>query len=86
LTGGSTAGLTRPARTRRWRWRYAVETLRNVAESRRLALEAELPEDLPLINGDPIRLRQMIGNLRTPLSTHPPAAAPGSRHCPRRIK
>ena len=43
--------------------RYAVETLRSVAESRRLALEAELPEDLPLINGDPIRLRQMIGNL-----------------------
>jgi two-component system NtrC family sensor kinase len=43
--------------------RYAVETLRHVAESRRLALEAELPEDLPLINGDPIRLRQMIGNL-----------------------
>jgi two-component system NtrC family sensor kinase len=43
--------------------RYAVETLRSVAESRRLALEAELPDDLPLINGDPIRLRQMIGNL-----------------------
>jgi two-component system NtrC family sensor kinase len=43
--------------------RYAVETLRSVAESRRLALEAELPDNLPLINGDPIRLRQMIGNL-----------------------
>ncbi len=43
--------------------RYAVETLRSVAENRRLTLEAELPEDLPLVNGDPIRLRQMIGNL-----------------------
>jgi signal transduction histidine kinase/DNA-binding response OmpR family regulator len=43
--------------------RYAVETLRNTAEMRKVTLEADLPEDLPLVNGDPIRLRQMIGNL-----------------------
>jgi two-component system, OmpR family, phosphate regulon sensor histidine kinase PhoR len=43
--------------------RYAVETLRNTADMRQVTLEANLPEDLPLVNGDPIRLRQMIGNL-----------------------
>jgi len=43
--------------------RYAVETLRNTADMRKVTLEADLPEDLPLVNGDPIRLRQMIGNL-----------------------
>ncbi len=43
--------------------RYAVEGLRASAETRGLVLEVELPEDLPLVSGDPIRLRQMIGNL-----------------------
>jgi signal transduction histidine kinase/DNA-binding response OmpR family regulator len=43
--------------------RYAVETLRNTADMQKVTLEANLPEDLPLVNGDPIRLRQMIGNL-----------------------
>jgi two-component system NtrC family sensor kinase len=43
--------------------RYAVETLRGAAEHRQLTLETELPEDLPMVNGDPIRLRQMIANL-----------------------
>ena len=43
--------------------RYAVDGLRGVAETRGLNLETELPEDLPLLAGDPIRLRQMIGNL-----------------------
>lgn len=43
--------------------RYAVEGLRASAETRGLVLETELPEDLPLVSGDPIRLRQMIGNL-----------------------
>jgi two-component system NtrC family sensor kinase len=43
--------------------RYAVETLRNTADMRKVTLEVNLPEDLPLVNGDPIRLRQMIGNL-----------------------
>lgn len=43
--------------------RYAVEGLRGAAETRGLTLEADLPDDLPLLSGDPIRLRQMIGNL-----------------------
>jgi two-component system NtrC family sensor kinase len=43
--------------------RYVVETLRGAAEHRQLTLETELPEDLPMVNGDPIRLRQMIANL-----------------------
>jgi two-component system NtrC family sensor kinase len=43
--------------------RYAVESQRGAAESRGLALEASLPEELPLVTGDPVLLRQMIGNL-----------------------
>ncbi len=43
--------------------RYAVETLRGTAEHRKLTLETDLPEDLPMVTGDPIRLRQMIANL-----------------------
>jgi len=43
--------------------RYAVETLRSAAEYRKLTLETDLPEDLPMVTGDPIRLRQMIANL-----------------------
>lgn len=43
--------------------RYAVEGLRAAAETRGLQMRVDLPEDLPLVSGDPIRLRQMIGNL-----------------------
>jgi two-component system, OmpR family, phosphate regulon sensor histidine kinase PhoR len=43
--------------------RYAVDGLRGVAETRGLRMEADLPDDLPLLPGDSIRLRQMIGNL-----------------------
>jgi signal transduction histidine kinase/FixJ family two-component response regulator len=43
--------------------RYAVESLRGSAEKKGVRLETDLPEGLPLVNGDPIRLRQMIGNL-----------------------
>jgi two-component system, OmpR family, phosphate regulon sensor histidine kinase PhoR len=43
--------------------RYAFEGLRGAAETRGLQLEADLPDELPMILGDPIRLRQMIGNL-----------------------
>ncbi len=43
--------------------RYAIDGLRASAESKNLKLEADLPDDLPLITGDPIRLRQLIGNL-----------------------
>ncbi len=43
--------------------RYAMEGLRSAADSKKLSLETELPEDLPMVLGSPIRLRQMIGNL-----------------------
>jgi signal transduction histidine kinase/DNA-binding response OmpR family regulator len=43
--------------------RYAVEGLRASAEDKGVKLEIDLAESLPLISGDPIRLRQMIGNL-----------------------
>ncbi len=43
--------------------RYALEGLRGSAETKGLNLEVDLPEDLPMILGSPVRLRQMIGNL-----------------------
>ncbi|GMR10463.1 MAG: response regulator [Anaerolineae bacterium] len=43
--------------------RYALESMRSAAESKGLILESDLPEDLPMVLGAPIRLRQMIGNL-----------------------
>ena len=43
--------------------RYAVEGLRGSADAKEIDLQVSLPDDLPLITGDPIRLRQMIGNL-----------------------
>jgi two-component system NtrC family sensor kinase len=43
--------------------RFAVEGLRGPAETRGLRLQTHIPEELPMVMGDPIRLRQMIGNL-----------------------
>jgi len=43
--------------------RYAVEGLRGTAESKGVTLEVDLSHAVPLINGDPVRMRQMIGNL-----------------------
>lgn len=43
--------------------RYAVEGLRGTAESKGVILEVDLSNAVPLINGDPVRMRQMIGNL-----------------------
>ena len=43
--------------------RYAVESMRVPAEAKGLSIELEVEDDLPMVNGDPIRLRQMIGNL-----------------------
>lgn len=43
--------------------RYALDGLRNSAEVKRLVVIADLPDELPLVRGDPYRLRQMIGNL-----------------------
>jgi two-component system NtrC family sensor kinase len=43
--------------------RYAVEGLRGAAESKGLTLVIDLPEDVVLVHGDPVRLRQMVGNI-----------------------
>lgn len=43
--------------------RYALEGMRSNAKSKGLRLNADLPDDLPMVLGAPIRLRQMIGNL-----------------------
>ncbi len=43
--------------------RYALESMRSTAESKGLTLESDIPEELPMVLGAPIRLRQMIGNL-----------------------
>jgi len=42
---------------------YAVESLRAFAETRKISVEHTLNEGVPTVVGDPIRLRQMIGNL-----------------------
>jgi two-component system NtrC family sensor kinase len=43
--------------------RYALESMRTAAENKGLILRSDLPEELPMVLGAPIRLRQMIGNL-----------------------
>jgi two-component system NtrC family sensor kinase len=43
--------------------KYAVESLRAFAETRTISVEHTLHEGVPTIVGDPMRLRQMIGNL-----------------------
>jgi two-component system NtrC family sensor kinase len=43
--------------------RYAIESMRSTAEGKGLTLESDIPEELPMVLGAPIRLRQMIGNL-----------------------
>jgi two-component system NtrC family sensor kinase len=43
--------------------RYALDGLRSAAEVKQQKVETVLPDDLPMVRGDPYRLRQMIGNL-----------------------
>ncbi|HET7010442.1 MAG TPA: ATP-binding protein [Anaerolineales bacterium] len=43
--------------------RYAIEGLRPMADTKHIALSAEVTDELPMVTGDPYRLRQMIGNL-----------------------
>ncbi len=43
--------------------RYAVEGLRSRIEEKKLEIQLELEEPLPNVFGNPIRLRQMAGNL-----------------------
>jgi two-component system NtrC family sensor kinase len=43
--------------------KYALDSMRAFAETRNITLEDDLRDDVPTVNGDPLRLRQMIGNL-----------------------
>jgi two-component system NtrC family sensor kinase len=43
--------------------RYALDGLRSGAEMKQQKVTAVLTDDLPMVRGDPYRLRQMIGNL-----------------------
>lgn len=43
--------------------RYATEGLRSRVEDKRLDLVLDIEEDLPNVLGNPVRLRQMVGNL-----------------------
>lgn len=43
--------------------RYAVEAQRQHLESRKQALEVDVPEGLPNVLGNPLRLKQMVTNL-----------------------
>jgi len=43
--------------------RYAIDGLRAMAAKGGVTLETDLPDDLPMVIGSPIRLRQMIANL-----------------------
>jgi two-component system NtrC family sensor kinase len=43
--------------------RYALDGLRSAAEMKQQKVESFLSDDLPMVRGDPFRLRQMIANL-----------------------
>jgi two-component system NtrC family sensor kinase len=43
--------------------KYAADSIRSFADSRAVNLEESLSENVPVVKGDPLRLRQMIGNL-----------------------
>ncbi len=43
--------------------RYALDGLRSAGEVKQQTIETVLSDDLPMVRGDPYRLRQMIGNL-----------------------
>jgi len=43
--------------------RYVIETYRQAWETRQHTLQVRLPDDLPPVLGNPLRLRQVVGNL-----------------------
>jgi len=43
--------------------RYALQGLASTAKAKQITLQVDLQEKLPLVHGDPIRLRQVIANL-----------------------
>ncbi len=43
--------------------RQVVDSLRQLSEAKQQKLEVRLPENLPLVSGNPLRLRQLLNNL-----------------------
>lgn len=43
--------------------RYALDGLRSTARIQKVEMQVRIAEPLPAVHGDPVRLRQMIGNL-----------------------
>jgi len=63
----------------------AVEAVRPRAEAKGIALQVELPEDLPLVDVDPQRVGQVLGNLLSNALTHTPSGGEivvAARWCP----
>jgi two-component system OmpR family sensor kinase len=51
----------------------ATDAIRVQAAARGIALQADLPEDLPLVDVDPQRIEQVLGNLLNNALTHTPS-------------
>ena len=51
----------------------ALEAARAQAEAKGITLQADLPEDLPLVDVDPQRIEQVLGNLLSNALTHTPS-------------
>ena len=51
----------------------ATDAARAQAAAKGIALQADLPEDLPLVNVDPQRIGQVLGNLLSNALTHTPS-------------
>ena len=52
---------------------YTLEGYRNQISKKQHTLEEDIPENLPTILGNPVRLRQMIGNMLNNAITYTPA-------------
>ncbi|MGA9347538.1 MAG: ATP-binding protein [Anaerolineae bacterium] len=67
----------------------ALEAARAQAEAKGITLQADLPEDLPLVDVDPQRIGQVLGNLLSNALTHTPSGGEvvvAARRCPELVE